>query len=146
MTRIAYGKHIEEAEKDLLLGEKALEKISSEANNKENCERKNEPIQGAKHDSGKPNLSTVPTGIIYAIERVRAYGFAKYKEAETWKSIDPKRWHEAFLRHTLKIWEDPAAIDPESGLPHLWHIATNVDFLIESLGLTPEKLVSKKED
>lgn len=113
---------------------------------KENAACVENQIQGAKHDSGKPNLSTVPTGIIYAIERVRAYGFAKYKEAENWKSIDPKRWHEAFLRHALKIWEDPTAIDPESGLPHLWHIATNVDFLIESLGLTPEKLTNKKED
>lgn len=103
-----------------------------------------EPIQGAKYDNGKPKLSTVPNGIVYAIEKVRAYGFAKYKEAENWKSIDPERWHEALLRHVMRIWEDPTAVDPESGLPHLWHIAANVDFLIESLGLTPEKLVSKK--
>lgn len=102
------------------------------------------PIQGAKYDGDKPNLSTVPPGIIYAIERVRAYGFAKYEEAENWKTIDPKRWHEALLRHVLRIWNDPMAVDPESGLPHLWHIATNVDFLIESLNLTPNFLEDKK--
>lgn len=102
------------------------------------------PIQGAKYDGDKPKLSTVPPGIIYAIEKTRAYGLKKYAEAEAWKTIDPERWHEALLRHVLRIWNDPMAIDPESGLPHLYHIATNTAFLIESLRLTPNELETKK--
>lgn len=102
-------------------------------------------FQGAKYDGDKPKLSIVPPGIIYAIEKVRAYGMAKYQAAENWKSIDPDRWHEALLRHILKIWENPKAIDPESGMPHLWHIAANLSFMIESYHMKPDEIALEQE-
>lgn len=86
-------------------------------------------FEGAKYDDGKLKLSTVPPEVIDAIATVRAYGLQKYKEAENWKSISPDRWHEALLRHVREVWNDPYHIDDESGLPSLWHIATNVAFL-----------------
>lgn len=89
--------------------------------------------QQAKADAGKPNLSLVPTNIIYEIEKVRQYGVAKYKNPDNWRNVEMERYHEALLRHTLAVWNDIEARDDESGLLHLSHIATNVAFLIEMI-------------
>lgn len=86
-------------------------------------------LEGAKHDTGKLKLSTVPPEVIESIAAVRRYGYEKYGAAENWRSISPDRWHEALLRHVLAMWEDPFATDEESGLPVLWHVATNAAFL-----------------
>ena len=89
--------------------------------------------QSAKADSGKPNLSLVPTQIIYEIEKVRSFGSKKYKDPDNWKSVELERYHQALLRHTLAIWDDVQAKDKESGLLHLSHIATNIAFILELL-------------
>lgn len=86
-------------------------------------------LPGAKNDDGKLQLSAVPPELIRAVAAVRAYGKAKYAEAEDWTKVDPKRFHEALLRHALACWEDPYSVDAESGLPSLWHLATNAAFL-----------------
>ena len=86
-------------------------------------------LPGAKDDDGKLQLSAVPPELIRAVAAVRAYGKAKYQEAEDWTKVDPKRFHEALLRHALACWEDPYSVDAESGLPSLWHLATNAAFL-----------------
>lgn len=90
-------------------------------------------LKGAKHDTGKPRPSLVPVEAIEAIMRTREYGMRKYGDAEDWRSIDAERWHDALLRHVLAMWENPIAIDPESGLPALWHVITNAAFLCEVL-------------
>lgn len=86
-------------------------------------------LPGAKNDDGKLQLSAVPPELIRAVAAVRAYGKAKYAEAEDWTKVEPKRFHEALLRHALACWEDPYSVDTESGLPSLWHLATNAAFL-----------------
>ena len=86
-------------------------------------------LPGAKDDDGKLQLSAVPPELIRAVAAVRAYGKAKYAEAEDWTKVEPKRFHEALLRHALACWEDPYSVDAESGLPSLWHLATNAAFL-----------------
>lgn len=91
--------------------------------------QKPEKLPGAKNDDGKLQLSAVPPELIRAVAAVRAYGKAKYQEAEDWTKVDPKRFHEALLRHALACWEDPYSLDAESGLPSLWHLATNAAFL-----------------
>ena len=87
--------------------------------------------QEIKKDAGKPRLSLVPFQIIRDIARVREFGLKKYKEKESWKSVEPERYRDALLRHTLLYIEDPFGLDDESGLPHLWHLACNVAFLCE---------------
>lgn len=89
--------------------------------------------QDIKSDAGKPQLTLVPTEIIYGIARVREYGCQKYKDPENWKRVEIKRYHDALLRHTLAIWKDLEKRDEESGLLHLEHIATNVAFILELL-------------
>ena len=84
-----------------------------------------------KSSVGKPEVSLVPTQIIWDITQVREYGNKKYHEPDNWKVVDPQKFVDALLRHTLKFWEDPHAIDPESGLPHYKHMACNLAFICE---------------
>lgn len=58
------------------------------------------------------------------------YGAKKYDEA-SYKDVDPVRYRAALMRHICKWLKDPHGVDEDSGLPHLWHIACNVAFLLE---------------
>lgn len=87
--------------------------------------------QEAKADAGKPQLSLVPMQILNAIARVREYGNRKYGDPENWKTVSPARYRDAMLRHAVAYIQDPNGVDEESGLPHLWHLACNVSFLVE---------------
>lgn len=87
--------------------------------------------QTAKRDAGKPRLSLVPTEIINCIARVREYGVTKYIDPDNWKRVSTDRYHDALFRHVIAYINDPTSVDEESGLPHLWHIATNCAFLCE---------------
>ena len=93
------------------------------------------PDQSAKADAGKPRLTLVPTGIIWAIGQVREYGTAKYHgDPDNWNRVEPERYRDAMYRHMLAYIKNPSSVDAESGLPHLWHLATNAAFLIEMEG------------
>ena len=85
----------------------------------------------AKHDGGKPRPSLVPPALIWSVARVREYGDAKYHAPDNWKTVEPARYWDALLRHALAAWNDPYAVDEESGLTHLAHIACNAAFLLE---------------
>ena len=85
----------------------------------------------AKEVRGKLQVHLVPPAIIEAVARVREYGTAKYGDPENWRQVSPEAYHDALLRHVLACWNDPYAVDEESGLPHLAHVACNVAFLLE---------------
>lgn len=87
--------------------------------------------QNAKADAGKARLSLVPSEIIRCIARVREYGVEKYSDPENWRKVEPERYRDAMYRHLLAYIDDPQGVDEESGLPHLWHLATNVAFLCD---------------
>ena len=87
--------------------------------------------QQAKADAGKPHPSYCPVALIEGVIAVREYGTAKYGDPENWRKVSADRYHEAILRHVLEIWEDPFAVDPDSGLYHLQNIATNISFLLQ---------------
>lgn len=87
-----------------------------------------------KADAGKARLTLVPRRILWDIAACRQYGVEiKYPETGVsgWKEIGIDRIRDAMFRHMLRYLEDPAGVDDESGLPHLWHLATNVAFLCE---------------
>ena len=88
-----------------------------------------EQIKGAKYDEGKPRPSLGPVEAIEAIMQVREFGKAKYADAEDWRKVPREKWLDALLRHVLHIWDNPLALDDESGLPALWHVITNAAFL-----------------
>lgn len=89
--------------------------------------------QTIKADEGKLRLTLVPTELIRAVARIRMYGNQKYPEGgpDNWKAVEPERYRDALFRHLLAYLDDPDGVDPESGLPHLWHLVTNAAFLCE---------------
>lgn len=84
----------------------------------------------AKHDQGKPRPTLVPVSVVGAITAVREYGTKKYGNPENWREVEPQRYRDALYRHWL-AYLSKEKNDPESGLPHLWHLACNAAFLIE---------------
>ena len=88
-------------------------------------------LQEAKADQGKPHPSYVPVALIEGVMAVREMGTKKYGDPDNWRAVEPERYHQAMLRHILAAWNDPYKIDPESGLPHIAHVATNIAFLLE---------------
>lgn len=87
-----------------------------------------------KYDDGKPRLDLVPPGIIEAVGIVRTYGVGKYNTTQGWQKVEPERYTAALMRHLCKFLRNPQGKDEESGLPHLWHMACNIAFLIEFYG------------
>lgn len=87
--------------------------------------------QDAKHDKGKIRPTLVPTQIIKAIAQVREYGCEKYRAPKKWREVEPERYRDAAARHFIAYLEDHDSKDEESGLPHLFHLACNIAFLIE---------------
>ena len=85
--------------------------------------------QEAKADAGKPRLTLVPPEIIWAIAEVREYGCKKYGDPENWRKVDVQRYRDAAFRHFMFYLAAFHGKDPESGLPHLFHLACNVAFL-----------------
>ncbi|MDD3307723.1 MAG: DUF5664 domain-containing protein [Acetobacterium sp.] len=90
-------------------------------------------IDSAKHDTGKPRPTLVPVSLINAVTEIREYGCKKYSSPDNWLSVEPQRYRDALYRHWLAYLEGEVS-DPESGLPHIWHVACNVAFLIEMEG------------
>lgn len=83
-----------------------------------------------KDDHGKLPLSQVPRGIVEAIGAVKLFGTKKYKDPDSWKRVENQRYWDAALRHAEAARNDMWAIDEESGLPHIWHLACDLSFII----------------
>ena len=79
----------------------------------------------------RPTLT--PVSLIDAVTAVRMYGNEKYHDPENWRQVEPQRYRDALYRHWLAYLKGEKC-DQESGLPHLWHLATNAAFLIEMEG------------
>ena len=84
--------------------------------------------EGKKYDTGKLLLNLLPPEAIRAMGEVLTYGAAKYGP-NNWRGVEAGRYEAALLRHWL-AWREGEACDPESGLPHLWHVLCNAAFLV----------------
>lgn len=87
----------------------------------------------AKADQGKVRPTLVPASLVWAVAKIREYGCKKYHDPENWKRVEPQRYKDALYRHLLAYFGGEKN-DQESGLPHLWHAACNIAFLIEMEG------------
>lgn len=101
----------------------------------------------AKNDKGKAKISLCPTKVFEAIARIREYGVNKYPETgkDGWKNVEIDRYIDAMLRHALKAVEDVHSLDEESGMPHIWHCACNIAFIIELMDAEEDYSMSKAE-
>ena len=85
--------------------------------------------EGLKYDDEKIMLELIAPELLFAVGITLTYGANKY-DAENWrKGINYKRIYGGVMRH-MTAWFNGENKDPESGLPHLWHAATGMMFLI----------------
>jgi hypothetical protein len=91
------------------------------------------PAGRPKEIDGKPVLSLVPRGIVECIAKVRSYGNRKYGSPDGWKQMSRQDYWEACLRHAEKSRNDIDAVDEESGLPHIWHLACDLSFILSGV-------------
>ncbi len=85
-----------------------------------------------KDTKGKAPISLVPMDILTAIARVREYGVQKYGSGGIagWKNVPVSDYFDALGRHFIEYVNNPDSVDKESGLPHHWHMACNIAFII----------------
>jgi hypothetical protein len=89
--------------------------------------------QENKADNGKhdPTLLMHDLGkALKAVTAVLNYGAEKY-EPRGWKTVEPRRYQSALLRHYNDHYVMGELTDNESGLLHLAHLATNALFLLQ---------------
>lgn len=86
--------------------------------------------QGHKHDEAKLRFDLIPPELLTAVATILTFGAEKYSP-NNWQTLDNfnDRFTAALMRH-LNTWRSGEINDPESGKPHLWHVACNVAFLI----------------
>lgn len=85
---------------------------------------------GTKHDAGKPMCELLSSQALVGTATVLTFGAKKYS-AHNWRlGIVWSRLIGSTLRH-LFAFAGGEDLDPESGLPHIDHAATNIMFLQE---------------
>jgi len=103
-------------------------------------EKKVEEIKmggGLRYNNGKAELHPVPTSLKMAVAKTLMYGAQKYAKGNWRKGMSWTAVSDCLERH-MSCWLDGEEIDEESGLPHLYHAACNIAFLIEYSETCPE--------
>ena len=87
-----------------------------------------------KHDSGKLRLDLIHPAFIEQLGHAMTYGANKYSDDNylNGEGLTYRRLYASLQRHLLE-WYARRDIDPESGLPHLAHAASNIQMLISSI-------------
>ncbi len=84
---------------------------------------------GVKFDAGKIRMDLVPPESIMAEAAVYTYGAIKYDDWNHAKGMRRGRLVAALLRHTMAYMLGEEN-DPESGLPHTWHMRCCTGMLV----------------
>jgi hypothetical protein len=84
---------------------------------------------GVKFDNGKARYDLLPPEGAEGVAKVLAFGAQKYAARNWEQGMDWSRPFSACMRHLWAWWRGEKN-DPDSGLPHLFHAATNIFFLI----------------
>ena len=83
-----------------------------------------------KHDEGKPRIDLIPPQPLLEIGNCLAKGAIKYPDRNWEKGLKWSRVYAALMRHLFKWWKGEKN-DPEDGISHLTHAATDILFLME---------------
>lgn len=94
-------------------------------------------MSGKKFDSEKPMMDLIPPEALDQVARVLTMGAKKYGRHNWQKGIAYSRVISALMRH-LNAFNAGEDKDPESGLSHMAHVATNAAFLLHFIKNNPE--------
>ena len=91
-------------------------------------------VPGAKDDKAKPMAGVLLdfSRALQIVVDVGTYGAKKYAR-QGWCVVPEgsQRYTDALVRHLLAMDVDPDGLDPETGLPHLAHVAWNALAVLE---------------
>lgn len=93
--------------------------------------------QGTKFDRDKPRMDLLDPSYLEGVASVLSFGARKYA-AHNWRGgIHYSRLIASTYRHlgAINRGED---IDPESGLPHVYHLGCNTMFLASMMETRPD--------
>lgn len=90
-----------------------------------------------KFDSEKPKMGLISSKFLEGLGITLTYGAIKYSAHNWRKGMATSRYYDALQRH-LMAWNDGEDLDPESGLPHLYHAACCLMFLSETVETHPK--------
>ena len=87
-------------------------------------------MDGQKHDAGKIRMDLLPFEALEAVAEVLTFGAKKYTD-DGWQRVENAgaRYRAATLRHFCADQKGEKR-DPESGLLHAAHLATNALFIL----------------
>lgn len=85
-----------------------------------------------KFDNGKPPLALIPPEALIEIAKVFGFGAEKYGVNNWRKDGDNTSWMRTYssIQRHLNAWMSGQNEDPESGLNHLTHAATQIMILM----------------
>ena len=90
-----------------------------------------------KLDAERPRMDLLDPDFLVGVSKVLGFGAQKYA-AHNWRlGLDASRTYAALLRHLTSFWNGED-LDPESGLPHLYHAACMLMFLAWTIEHKPE--------
>jgi hypothetical protein len=85
--------------------------------------------QGRKDDQQKLRYDLIAPEIDAAVAAVLTYGAIKYEDRNWERGMEWSRPYAALKRHVDAWWAGETQ-DPETGMPHLWHAACCMMFLV----------------
>lgn len=94
---------------------------------------------GTKFDEGKHRMDLITSEFMFAVAMVLTYGAKKYGERNWEKGMKWGRVYAAAMRHLWAWWGGAGptttsflfgSLDEETKMPHLWHAACCIMFLI----------------
>lgn len=88
-----------------------------------------EPVEGLKYDADKARYDLIPPEVEEAIAKVLTFGAGKYGERNWELGMRWGRPYAALRRHMAAWWSGEDA-DPETGMPHTWHAACCIAFIV----------------
>jgi hypothetical protein len=90
-----------------------------------------------RYDQDKLRLDLLPVRPLQDIAAVYSNGAKKYSDRNWELGMMWSRCYASLFRHLLAFWSGEN-LDPESGQPHLAHVAVNAMFLLEYMRTHPE--------
>lgn len=94
-------------------------------------------MSGVKYDQNKLRFDLVPPFAFENFVKVLGMGARKYSDRNWEKGMDWSRLIASLKRH-IHAFETGEDYDPESGLLHMAHVATNAMFLLEFYEIFPQ--------